>query len=177
MSITVDPIRLELLKNFELCQSSHDAPGDASDPKAACAMEMAAWLAGESWSDHPECVSPTITSFVQRLNDAWGTQDRQRLIDYIPRMIGTRGSDRLEETRSYMAVDWLVRTYVPAWLDLANRHAHAAESAAAALSVAKSAALSAALYVALCELKPTVTTLQASALDLLDRMIAAADPA
>ncbi len=44
----------------------------------------------------------------------------------IPAMVGTR-DDGLDEARGYLALDWLVRTYTPTWLDLAGLSAEAQE--------------------------------------------------
>lgn len=60
------------------------------------------------------------------LNDALEDAPRQRLCPYLVRTIGT-SEDGLDETRSWMALDWLIRTYPPMWLnavgltDLASR--------------------------------------------------------
>ena len=57
------------------------------------------------------------------LDDLHAT-DRQRLVPFLPRMVGTAG-DGQDEARSYLALDWLIRTYTPAWLDLAGLTAEA----------------------------------------------------
>src|SRR5262249_30254832 len=44
---------------------------------------------------------------------------RQRLRPYLARTIGT-ASDGLDGRRSWMAMDWLIRTYAPVWLELAD---------------------------------------------------------
>ncbi len=46
--------------------------------KEACAMSMISWMAGEEWSDHPECAHPLIASFVIQANDDEQTTDAQR---------------------------------------------------------------------------------------------------
>lgn len=84
-----------------------------------CAMEWVAYLAGEPHSDSPECVSPALTVFCVAFNDGLDDENRQRLRPYLARSIGTRG-DGLDEQRSWMATDWLIRTYMPAWLSLAG---------------------------------------------------------
>jgi hypothetical protein len=100
---------------------------------AMCAMEAAAYIAGEPWSDHPQCVSPVIAAFMRSWNDALPDADRTRLLlPLIPDTIGTRTTDADEETRAWMATDWLVRVQTPAWLRLAGLtdHAHVLESCA-----------------------------------------------
>jgi hypothetical protein len=44
---------------------------------------------------------------------------RQRLRTYLARKIGT-AHDGLDEGRSWMAMDWLIRADTPAWLGLAR---------------------------------------------------------
>ena len=49
-------------------------------------------------------------------------EDRTRLLlPFVPKIIGTKGSEALEERRSLMAADWLVRVHTPALLRL-GRH-------------------------------------------------------
>jgi len=107
--------RLKALDSITLQRGAHDSNGD----KQFCAMEAAAWIAGEPHSDHPQCVSPVLGAFVRALNDALDDEQRQALKPCIPRMIGTAG-DGHDEERAWMAVDWLVRVCTPAWLDLAG---------------------------------------------------------
>ena len=221
--MTIIKARLEKLDDIILSEGAHK---DAAD--GMCVMEAAAWIAGEDWTDGPLCVSPLLADFCRRLNDAWDDKDRQRLKPFAARVIGTAG-DGQDNARSYLALDWLVRTYTPAWLDLAGLSAeaealrahrrivdrvaaesvrerveHARQSAYtaqdAALAAAWDAALAAARAAALAAAgaaawdaaraaaraaalaaardaardaawAPTVRHLQASALDLLDRMI------
>ena len=231
--------RVEALNdgNIKLDNGSH-----GSFESGHCAMEVVAWLAGEGHTDAPECASPVLRTFTISLNDQWGDEQRQKLAPYLPRMVGTSG-DGQDEARSYMALDWLIRSFTPAWLELAGLTAEAQElrnlrrivdmvaaeqagpmvraaqkkaaaaraaawdaaraaawdaardaagdaaraaaraaagdaaraaAGAAAWDAARDAAWDAARAAAWDALRPTVETLQASALDMLDRMI---DPA
>jgi len=119
----VMPDRLALLPSIHLAKGAHEATG-AEIPKA-CVMEIASWLAGEPWSDSTTCVSTVLGGFARSLNDALPDDTRQQLAPLAPRLIGT-ADDGLDETRGYMALDWLIRTYTPAWLDLANLSEEAA---------------------------------------------------
>ena len=123
MTGTVIPERLEKLNDITLTDGSHKSPDDGM-----CVMEAAAWIAGEEWTDHPACVSPMLAAFCRLLNDAWDDEGRQRLKPFAARAVGTAG-DGQDEARSYMALDWLVRTHTPAWLDLAGTVRHLQESA------------------------------------------------
>lgn len=92
--------------------------GAHSDPAAGmCLMEAVAYVQGEPHTDHPACVSPVLGVYGRALNDALPDELRQRLVLYIDRLPGTAGDGR-DERRGYIALDWLIRTYLPAWLDL-----------------------------------------------------------
>src|ERR1041385_3430518 len=85
-----------------------------------CVMEFAAWVAGEPHSDHPRCVSPVLAIFLRDWNDALDDATRQRLVPYAIAAVGTNTGQTHEETRAWLALDWLIRVYTPAWLRLAG---------------------------------------------------------
>jgi hypothetical protein len=99
---------------YWLAHGSHATPEDGR-----CAMEWVSYLAGEPHSDQPACVSPALRAFCVALNDGLEENARQRLRPYLARTIGTR-HDGLDEERSWMAMDWLIRVYACAWLELAG---------------------------------------------------------
>lgn len=113
------PERLAQLDTIKLDKGSHK-----DFESGHCAMEVVSWLAGMGFTAAPECASRVLTSFTIGLNDTWGGTDRQRLVPFLPRMVGTAG-DGKDEARSFMALDWLIRTYTPAFLDLVNLSAEA----------------------------------------------------
>ena len=191
------PDRAARLDGIQLDSGSHNTFDDGH-----CAMEVVAWLAGEGHTDAPACASVVLRQFTIGVNDRWDDTQRQTLVPFLPRMVGTAG-DGKDEARSYSALDWLIRTFTPAWLDLAGLSESAAElrglrqiadlaaaqaagpvvrdikqkAAAAwgaAWDAAGDAAWAAAGDAARAALRPTADALQASALELLDRMI---DPA
>jgi hypothetical protein len=88
----------------------------------ACLLEAVSYIAREPWSDHPQCVCPALAAFGRAWND--GLPDdatRTRLLaPFIPRLIGTRSTPDVQDARAFMASDWAVRTYTPAWLRLAG---------------------------------------------------------
>lgn len=91
-----------------------------------CAMEAVAYIAGEPWSDHPWCACPVITVFMISWNDALPDDERSSLLlPLIPKLVGTRSTPEVEQRRSLMAADWLMRTHTPAWLRLAGLTAQA----------------------------------------------------
>lgn len=102
-----------------------DAGGHNTRDEGLCLLEAVAWVAGEPHTDQPACVSPVLGAFGRRLNDVLPDDKRQQLTPLIQRLPGTAG-DGLDEARGYMALDWLIRTYTPAWLDLAGLSEEAA---------------------------------------------------
>jgi hypothetical protein len=109
-------IDLNRLVNRPLMHGSHD-----SQDAGMCAMEMVAYIAGEKHSDQPQCACPVLTKFVVAFNDGLRSdEERDRLLrPVLVRLVGTRNA-ALEEQRSWMALDWLVREHTPAFLDLAG---------------------------------------------------------
>ena len=103
------------LDTLVLDANSHDPGSDRM-----CVMEAVAMLAGEQWSDHPQCASPAIGAFLRSWNDSLPDDDRQQLKQYIPRLLNSRGTHDQETERSWLATDWLVRVQAPAWLRLAG---------------------------------------------------------
>jgi len=104
-----------------LARGAHE---DRSD--GLCLLEAVAWFAGESHSDHPACVSPVLAAYGRHLNDVLPDESRRLLIPFIPAMSHTAG-DGLDKARGYLALDWLIRVYTPAWLDLAGLSAEAGQ--------------------------------------------------
>jgi hypothetical protein len=100
--------------DYILSYGTHARPEDGR-----CAMEWVSHLAGEPHNDEPACVSPVLRAMCIALNDGLEHEPRQRLRPYLARTIGTN-DDGLDTVRGWMAMDWLVRVYTPAWLGAAN---------------------------------------------------------
>ena len=97
------------------------AEGSHLDRSAVCIMEAVAFVAGEPWSDSPDCTCPIIGAFLRSWNDALPDDERDALLrPLIPRLIGTRASVAVEKRRALMTADWLVREHTPAWLRAAK---------------------------------------------------------
>jgi hypothetical protein len=64
-----------------------------SPRKGACFMEMASYLAGERWSDHPRCTHPLLASVARLVNDFTSDTNRPRLVELIPSVIGLTTDD------------------------------------------------------------------------------------
>jgi hypothetical protein len=105
------------MTGLDLAAVRLDAGGHEDRADGVCLMEAVAWFAGQAHTDHPPCVSPVLAGFGRRLNDALPGGVRQDLVPLIPLLPGTAGDGR-DSARGYLALDWLIRSWLPAWLDL-----------------------------------------------------------
>jgi hypothetical protein len=74
--------------HMQLGRGRHPSLGDRG-----CLMELASMLAGETWSDHPASVHPVLAAVARLVNDRIREQDRARLEQLVPAMIGTATDD------------------------------------------------------------------------------------
>ncbi len=61
--------------------------------KGACFMELASYLAGERWSDHPQCTHPLLATMARLVNDFTSDAGRPHLAPLIPSVIGLTSDD------------------------------------------------------------------------------------
>ncbi|MEA2615641.1 MAG: hypothetical protein QOE72_1424 [Chloroflexota bacterium] len=104
-----------------LDRGTHD-----SAEEGACLLELVSLLAGEEFSDAPRCVSPVLANAGRAWNDSLGDEERQRLLGYADRLLGTADAAAADAWRSWVALDWLVRVCAAGWLDAAGLGAAAA---------------------------------------------------
>jgi hypothetical protein len=62
-------------------------------------MEMASYLAGERWSDHPRCTHPLVAMVARLVNDHTSDDNRGRLAGLIPAVIGLTTTDPRADVR------------------------------------------------------------------------------
>lgn len=74
---------------------AHDS-GDGE----ACVMEYVSLLAGEEWSDRPECTHPLLAHEARTANDLLADADRGRLVPLVGRLFGT--TDDSDEIRTQL---------------------------------------------------------------------------
>lgn len=182
--------RLTQVLDMQLSAGAHE-----SIESGACVMELVSYIAGEPWSDAPQCACPVITAFMVSWNDSLPDADRTRLLKpLIPLIVGTRSTKEIERRRATMAADWLIRVHTPAWLRLAKLDAQAealeslpeitdfaqSPSLMPMLTAVKSdaaaagaAAWDAARDAARAALNSTTQQLQDSAVELVKKMVAA----
>ncbi|MEV0389080.1 hypothetical protein [Nonomuraea sp. NPDC050643] len=74
--------------------------GRHRNPKrGACFMELASYLAGERWSDHPACTHPLLAALARLVNDNIGDQSRAKLVRLVPSIIGLASDDLRVDAR------------------------------------------------------------------------------
>jgi hypothetical protein len=117
-------------QTLRLSRGSHSSPDEG-----ACALELAAMLAGEQFNDTPACVDPVITAFLRVLNDELDDDARQALVAFASDVVGTRGSASDEERRARLCADVAGVTGPRTWGSAARR-ARARERAATRSAVA-----------------------------------------
>ena len=61
--------------------------------RGACFMEYASYLAGERWSDRPDCTHPSLSALARLVNDLTSDDARGRLSTFIPSVVGLNGDD------------------------------------------------------------------------------------
>jgi hypothetical protein len=84
-------------------------------------LELASWLDHEPHSDAPSGVSPVLATFARWWSSGLPDADRQDLKLVAERLIGTgTASAGEEQTRRWLATEWLVRVQAPAWLRAAG---------------------------------------------------------
>jgi hypothetical protein len=79
---------------LRLAEGGHDSPRDG-----VCVVELASLLAGERFSDRPACVDHVIGGYLRSLNDRVSHAERQRLLPYAERAVGTRGDRKTTHLR------------------------------------------------------------------------------
>jgi hypothetical protein len=91
-------VRLESLR---LDPGAHDSPRHG-----VCIVELASVIADEPFSDRPDCVCEVIGAFLRSWNDRSSHAERQRLIPYARRIVGSRASRRITRLRRDVCLTW-----------------------------------------------------------------------
>jgi hypothetical protein len=74
--------------------------GRHSSPEhGVCVMELASMLAGERFTDRPDCVSPSLAAVLRGYNDGLDDARRQTLKAFAAASVGTRAGRAAERRR------------------------------------------------------------------------------
>ena len=63
-------------------------------------------LAGEPFTDRPDCVCPVLAEFMRTYNDEVDEKRRRDLYDYASKAVGTRGANDVERLRANTCLRW-----------------------------------------------------------------------
>lgn len=96
------PRRSVNFQTVRLRAGSHHSPEEG-----ACVMELASMLAGEPFSDCPDCVCPVVAAVLRRINDLVGDGEREELRSYASQAIGTRAGALVEDARIEHCLAWV----------------------------------------------------------------------
>lgn len=108
------------IEEVKLAEGAHISPDDG-----LCFMEMAAWFAGESHSDKPECACPVLGAYGIGLNDRMPDDIRDSLLKpLVPLIVGTRDPASEQKRVEFIAM-WAVNRIVPVALREAGMEEHA----------------------------------------------------
>ncbi len=201
-TIEIDTKRLAKIKALQSSSHSQNSDARLCAMEAVAWIAREPWSDHPQCAS--KVIGAFVRSWNDGITD---TEERTRLLlPLVPKLVGTAGSAELEHRRSLMAADWLVRTHTPAWLELAGLTVQAeslralpeitsmaqvpsirgpieavrkdaAAAWAAAWAAAGDAARAAAWDAAGAKPAPTRQALQASALELVERMIVLKDEA
>ena len=82
-------------------------PGSHRSPReGVCVVELASLLARERFSDRPRCVCRVIAAFLRAWNDRVGYADRQQLLPYAERIVGSREDRATTRMRRDFCLVW-----------------------------------------------------------------------
>lgn len=111
---------IKTLKLPPLKRGAHASPQDG-----VCAMEMVAFLERLPHSDAPECTCPVLAAFVRSVNDMLCDDERQQLLPYLPRLVGTVAPEFKQARAEYLA--WqAIHVFAPIALRAVRLNDHAA---------------------------------------------------
>lgn len=111
--MTVPPEKQEQWAALDLAFGGH-----TSFNRGACALEAAAWLAGEHHTDSPKCVDPFLATIVRCWNDAVSGSFRNAIIKpLVPELIGTASDDpEARQRRIASAFSFVAGVMLPTWV-------------------------------------------------------------
>src|SRR5882762_184273 len=78
-----------------------------------CAMEMVAFMERLPHSDSPSCTCPVFAAYTRGVNDFFSDADRQKLLPYLPRLVGTVSKEHEQERAEYLVREVTHRCVAP----------------------------------------------------------------
>ena len=123
----------KVLEGVVLRSGHGSKPKDDGKP-VGCVMDVVSFIAGEPWSDHPECACPVVTRAAIAINDRIHDDALRTSIlrPFILRIAGSKSTKAVERKRMFKAADLAVRVFAPRALELRGRAEDAARLRACA---------------------------------------------
>ena len=101
--------------------------GTGSTPsEGGCVLQVADWIHRREWTDSPPCVHPVLRSFAITVNDRLPDDERQKLLDLIPRLLNTNTGD---EVLTRKLLGYLARQVYPVYAEWARKAGYDDEGA------------------------------------------------
>jgi hypothetical protein len=91
----------QAIESLRLEPGAHASPRDG-----VCIVELASMMAGEEFSDRPDCVCDVIAAFLRSWNDRLSYSDRQRLRPYAVRVVDTKSDRATTRLRRDICLVW-----------------------------------------------------------------------
>src|SRR4051794_22585916 len=95
------PMSLASHQTVRLSQGKHRDPDHG-----VCVMELSSMLAGEPFSDRPQCVCPVVAAFLRAYNDGLDDHRRQDLFRFASAAVGSRSTLAIQGARGRMCLLW-----------------------------------------------------------------------
>ena len=105
--MTTDTAKLQTITT--LYSGAHNSDGKH------CVMEAVSFVAGEKWTDKPECACPVLAAFARVMNDSI-TNDALRtrlLLPLVSVLVGSKSTPAVEQQRAALLARWAVRVIAP----------------------------------------------------------------
>ncbi len=93
---------------IKLSKGSHKTPQDGM-----CIMECAAYISGERHTAMPNCSSRLIANLAMDTNDNATDEDRNKLIPFVLRIAGSKGTPEMEKLRALMCIRFMLQKVIP----------------------------------------------------------------
>lgn len=90
--------------------------------EGGCIMQIADWIYRHEWTDEPPCVHPIVRTLALRANDSLPDDERQQLLDLIPRMMNTASEDKALTKKLITQLARRVYPIYAEWARVANYH-------------------------------------------------------
>lgn len=90
-----------------IARGSHSQLQTLRGVRIGCTMELVSALSGEQWSDHPRTADRRLTQLMILTNDILPDAERQKMLEFVPRLLGTRAAPLDREMLDREIAGWM----------------------------------------------------------------------